>query len=40
MGSYARNWRNWTFESAALDLALRQAGQSLPQALGLTPRPR
>jgi L-alanine-DL-glutamate epimerase-like enolase superfamily enzyme len=35
----ARNWRRWTFESAALDLALRQAGTSLPEALGRTPRP-
>jgi L-alanine-DL-glutamate epimerase-like enolase superfamily enzyme len=30
----ARAWRNWAFESAALDLALRQAGQTLPEALG------
>lgn len=35
----ARNWRRWTFESAALDLALRQAGTTLPQVLGRTPRP-
>ncbi|MDA0162073.1 hypothetical protein OM076_17505 [Solirubrobacter ginsenosidimutans] len=35
----ARSWRNWAFESAALDLALRQAGVSLPEALGLEPRP-
>jgi L-alanine-DL-glutamate epimerase-like enolase superfamily enzyme len=35
----ARNWRNWTYESAALDLALRQAGRSLPEALGREPRP-
>lgn len=35
----ARNWRRWTFESAALDLALRQAGTNLPEALGRTPRP-
>ena len=34
-----RNWRRWTFESAALDLALRQAGTSLPELLGRTPRP-
>ena len=34
-----RDYRRWAFESAALDLALRQAGQSLPDALGLTPRP-
>jgi L-alanine-DL-glutamate epimerase-like enolase superfamily enzyme len=30
----ARAWRNWAFESAALDLALRQAGETLPAALG------
>ncbi len=34
-----RNWRRWTFESAALDLALRQSGTSLPEVLGRTPRP-
>ncbi|UUY03752.1 hypothetical protein LRS13_24340 [Svornostia abyssi] len=34
-----RNWRRWTFESAALDLALRQAGTSLPEVLGRTPQP-
>jgi hypothetical protein len=34
-----RNYRRWAFESAALDLALRQAGQSLVRALGKTPRP-
>ncbi|MGK2937233.1 MAG: hypothetical protein ACSLFR_05455 [Solirubrobacteraceae bacterium] len=34
-----RNWRRWTFESAALDLALRQADTSLPEVLGRTPRP-
>src|SRR3954470_20462916 len=33
-----RNFRTWVFESAALDLALRQAGTSLPALLGLTPR--
>jgi L-alanine-DL-glutamate epimerase-like enolase superfamily enzyme len=31
--------RRWAFESAALDLALRQAGRSLAQALGRDPRP-
>src|SRR3954463_12396854 len=31
--------RNWAFESAALDLALRQAGRSLPDVLGLEPQP-
>lgn len=35
----ARNWRRWTFESAALDLALRQAGTNLPEVLGRTPQP-
>jgi hypothetical protein len=29
--------RNWAFESAALDLALRRAGHSLHDVLGLTP---
>lgn len=33
------NWRRWTFESAALDLALRQSATSLPEVLGRTPRP-
>jgi L-alanine-DL-glutamate epimerase-like enolase superfamily enzyme len=35
----ARRYRNWGYESAALDLALRQAGRSLPEALGIEPRP-
>jgi L-alanine-DL-glutamate epimerase-like enolase superfamily enzyme len=35
----ARNWRNWALEAAALDLALRQAGLTLPEALGRDPRP-
>jgi L-alanine-DL-glutamate epimerase-like enolase superfamily enzyme len=35
----ARRWRNWAFESAALDLALRQAGQPLHAVLGREPRP-
>jgi L-alanine-DL-glutamate epimerase-like enolase superfamily enzyme len=34
-----RNYRRWGFESAALDLALRQAGRSLADALGRSPRP-
>jgi L-alanine-DL-glutamate epimerase-like enolase superfamily enzyme len=34
-----RNWRRWTFESAALDLALRQSRMSLPEVLGRTPQP-
>jgi len=32
-------YRRWGFESAALDLALRQAGTSLADALGIVPRP-
>lgn len=35
----ARNWRRWTFESAALDLALRQSKTSLSEVLGRTPQP-
>src|SRR5438477_2096893 len=35
----ARRYRNWAFESAALDLALRQAGRSLHDVLALTPQP-
>jgi L-alanine-DL-glutamate epimerase-like enolase superfamily enzyme len=35
----ARRFRNWAFESAALDLALRQAGRPLHEVLGLEPRP-
>jgi L-alanine-DL-glutamate epimerase-like enolase superfamily enzyme len=35
----SRLYRRWAFESAALDLALRQAGRSLADALGLEPRP-
>ena len=34
-----RRYRRWAFESAALDLALRQAGRSLAAALGREPRP-
>jgi hypothetical protein len=30
---------NWAFESAALDLALRQSGHSLHDLLGLEPQP-
>jgi hypothetical protein len=33
------DYRRWGFESAALDLALRQQGLSLAQALGREPRP-
>jgi L-alanine-DL-glutamate epimerase-like enolase superfamily enzyme len=32
-------YRTWAYESAALDLALRQAGVSLHEALGREPRP-
>jgi L-alanine-DL-glutamate epimerase-like enolase superfamily enzyme len=32
-------YRRWAFESAALDLALRQAGTSLHEHLGITPKP-
>ena len=32
-------YRRWAFESAALDLALRQAGQSLGDAVGREPQP-
>jgi hypothetical protein len=35
----ARRWRAWAFESAALDLALRQAGTGLGEALGREPAP-
>ena len=34
-----RSYRRWAFESAALDLALRQAGRSLAEAVGREPRP-
>jgi L-alanine-DL-glutamate epimerase-like enolase superfamily enzyme len=33
------DYRRWAFESAALDLALRQAGVSLGEAVGREPRP-
>jgi hypothetical protein len=35
----SRLYRRWAFESAALDLALRQAGRSLADALAREPRP-
>jgi L-alanine-DL-glutamate epimerase-like enolase superfamily enzyme len=35
----AVRFRRWAFESAALDLALRQAGRPLHDVLGLEPRP-
>jgi hypothetical protein len=34
-----RDYRRWAYESAALDLALRQAGTSLARALGRDARP-
>jgi hypothetical protein len=33
------DYRRWAFESAALDLALRQAGRSLAEAVSREPRP-
>lgn len=38
-GEVSRLYRRWTFHSAALDLALRQAGRPLHAALGREPRP-
>jgi hypothetical protein len=35
----SREYRRWAFESAALDLALRQAGTNLAAILGREPRP-
>jgi hypothetical protein len=35
----SRLYRTWAFESAALDLALRQAGRSLSDHLGREPQP-
>jgi L-alanine-DL-glutamate epimerase-like enolase superfamily enzyme len=37
-GAY-RMWRRWAFHSAALDLALRQAGCALHEVLGVEPQP-
>ena len=34
-----KRWRNWAFESAALDLALQQAGAPLHELVGREPRP-
>jgi L-alanine-DL-glutamate epimerase-like enolase superfamily enzyme len=39
MSVWVRSFRQWAFESAALDLALRQAGRSLADALGRPSRP-
>jgi L-alanine-DL-glutamate epimerase-like enolase superfamily enzyme len=38
-GEVSRLYRRWSFESAALDLALRQAGTSLHEHLGIDPQP-
>jgi L-alanine-DL-glutamate epimerase-like enolase superfamily enzyme len=38
-GEVSRLYRRWTFQSAALDLALRQAGRPLHDVLGRTPQP-
>jgi L-alanine-DL-glutamate epimerase-like enolase superfamily enzyme len=38
-GDVSRLYRRWTFQSAALDLALRQSGQPLHEVLGRRPRP-
>jgi hypothetical protein len=35
----SRIYRRWAFESAALDLSLRQQGRSLAEVLGRTPQP-
>jgi hypothetical protein len=35
----SHDYRRWAFESAGLDLALRQAGRSLAEAVGREPRP-
>jgi hypothetical protein len=35
----ARDYRRWAFESSALDLALRQSGRSLAEAVGREARP-
>jgi L-alanine-DL-glutamate epimerase-like enolase superfamily enzyme len=35
----SRLYRRWAFESAALDLALRQSGESLHGRLGIEPKP-
>jgi L-alanine-DL-glutamate epimerase-like enolase superfamily enzyme len=38
-GEVSRLYRRWTFHSAALDLALRQAGRALHEVLGREPQP-
>ena len=39
MRESSRHYRRWAYESAALDLALRQSGVSLHEALGRDPKP-
>jgi L-alanine-DL-glutamate epimerase-like enolase superfamily enzyme len=36
---FSRHYRRWAYESAALDLALRQNGLPLHEALGIDPKP-
>ena len=38
-GEVSRLYRRWAFHSAALDLALRQAGRALHEVVGRTPQP-
>jgi hypothetical protein len=38
-GEVSADYRRWAYESAALDLALRQAGTNLAAAVGREPRP-
>jgi hypothetical protein len=38
-GPFMRPFRHWSYESAALDLALAQAGRPLHEVLGRVPRP-
>src|SRR2546429_4760763 len=35
----SRHYRRWAYESAALDLSLRQAGKPLHEAVGREPQP-
>jgi len=36
---FSRHYRRWAYESAALDLALRQSGVSLHESVGIDPQP-
>ena len=38
-GEMTQRWRNWAFQSAALDLALNQAGRPLHEIVGRGPAP-